>query len=63
MHLFPALFVEKLNIKIMVNEWRGPSGIHGKLVYFNQSDFGGFLICFPFVASDLVFFITIIFII
>ena len=32
----------------MVNNW-----IYGKLVYFHQSDFRGFLLCFSFVDSEL----------
>ena len=53
LYLFPALFVEKSNIQIMVNQWRQSSWIYGKLVYFHQSDFRGFYICFSFVNSEL----------
>ena len=37
----------------MVNKWRQPSWISGKLVSFHQSDFRGFLICSSFVDSEL----------
>ena len=44
LYSFPALFVEKSDIKIVVNKWRRPSRIYVKFVYFHRLDFGGFLI-------------------
>ena len=52
-NLFPDLFVEKSNIKIMVNKCMRPSWIYGKLVSFHKLDFIGFLLCFSFVYSAL----------